>query len=181
MWLREAPVGIEPTNGGFADLCLTTWLRRRAEAWMLLGPPPQVKHVPRIPLAESPFWATIKAYTSHESRVTSHRSRAGDWRLATGVGTWRNPKEDRCSTLSGRPATPRVRRSVSSHRARSLAPGHHGGSATVAVASGKGDSAARRAADGGGALRVPGRGPAGGAERTPHPRWGSLAVSAPGW
>jgi hypothetical protein len=25
----EAPVGIEPTNGGFADLCLTTWLRRR--------------------------------------------------------------------------------------------------------------------------------------------------------
>ena len=29
LWLREAPVGIEPTNGGFADLCLTTWLRRR--------------------------------------------------------------------------------------------------------------------------------------------------------
>jgi hypothetical protein len=27
--LTEAPVGIEPTNGGFADLCLTTWLRRR--------------------------------------------------------------------------------------------------------------------------------------------------------
>ena len=27
----EAPVGIEPTNGGFADLCLTTWLRRRGE------------------------------------------------------------------------------------------------------------------------------------------------------
>src|SRR5215210_2273551 len=29
LWLTEAPVGIEPTNGGFADLCLTTWLRRR--------------------------------------------------------------------------------------------------------------------------------------------------------
>ena len=25
----EAPGGFEPPNGGFADLCLTTWLRRR--------------------------------------------------------------------------------------------------------------------------------------------------------
>ena len=24
----EAPSGFEPENGGFADLCLTTWLRR---------------------------------------------------------------------------------------------------------------------------------------------------------
>ena len=26
---KEAPGGFEPPNGGFADLCLTTWLRRR--------------------------------------------------------------------------------------------------------------------------------------------------------
>jgi hypothetical protein len=28
---QEATVGFEPTNKGFADLCLTTWLRRREE------------------------------------------------------------------------------------------------------------------------------------------------------
>ncbi len=27
--VREAPGGFEPPNGGFADLCLTTWLRRQ--------------------------------------------------------------------------------------------------------------------------------------------------------
>ncbi len=33
----EARVGIEPTNKGFADLCLTTWLPRHGE-WTHMGP-----------------------------------------------------------------------------------------------------------------------------------------------
>ena len=30
--LLEAAIGIEPMNKGFADLCLTTWLRRLTES-----------------------------------------------------------------------------------------------------------------------------------------------------
>src|SRR5262245_19592130 len=41
--LNKAPVGIEPTNGGFADLCLTTWLRRRGTTKLPgRASPPQV-------------------------------------------------------------------------------------------------------------------------------------------
>src|SRR5437879_7055417 len=41
--MPEAPVGIEPTNRGFADLCLTTWLRRRVmQGLNLPDPKPRV-------------------------------------------------------------------------------------------------------------------------------------------
>src|SRR5690606_22823260 len=37
--LREAPGGLEPPNKGFADLCLTTWLRGRTSYRKTHEPP----------------------------------------------------------------------------------------------------------------------------------------------
>jgi hypothetical protein len=37
--LLEARIGVEPTNKGFADLCLTTWLPRLADtSWIPHNP-----------------------------------------------------------------------------------------------------------------------------------------------
>src|ERR1700686_2626496 len=52
---REAPVGIEPTNRGFADLCLTTWLRRRG-ARNCLHHATFSTHPERAPPWAKPLW-----------------------------------------------------------------------------------------------------------------------------
>jgi hypothetical protein len=75
-WCREAPVGIEPTNGGFADLCLTTWLRRRRTGNLfprvaLLKPPESCGY---WTLAESPIWATIRAILRDRFGISRPRS-----------------------------------------------------------------------------------------------------------
>src|SRR2546425_9457360 len=86
---REAPVGIEPTNRGFADLCLTTWLRRRrghnfAPAFGFLNPqggapdgftPPQPPMAgSRGPLRSDPDGA-VRHRTAHGSvRSEEHTS-----------------------------------------------------------------------------------------------------------
>src|SRR5580765_4571923 len=47
----EAPVGIEPTSRGFADLCLTTWLRRQVMQGLNLPdqrPPVNPRTVPQL-------------------------------------------------------------------------------------------------------------------------------------
>ena len=43
----EAPTGFEPVNGGFADLCLTTWLRRQG-SWIVSQGPSPVNAIPAV-------------------------------------------------------------------------------------------------------------------------------------
>ena len=43
LFLLEAPPGIGPGNKGFADLCLTAWLRRRIDLFIITKAPDFVK------------------------------------------------------------------------------------------------------------------------------------------
>ena len=44
----EAPGGFEPPNGGFADLCLTTWLRRQQQGGVRQWPSPPRRSGPHM-------------------------------------------------------------------------------------------------------------------------------------
>jgi hypothetical protein len=57
----EAAIGIEPMNKGFADLCLTTWLRRHIERVKDEGG--RMKRKPR---------SAVKVETFHPSSFRLH-------------------------------------------------------------------------------------------------------------
>src|SRR6476469_7781141 len=71
---EKAPVGIEPTNGGFADLCLTTWLRRRKGplSYSPVWPTSRPEIGSDSALAGPPIWATIRATNSGDQGAGQH-------------------------------------------------------------------------------------------------------------
>jgi hypothetical protein len=184
LWLREAPVGIEPTNGGFADLCLTTWLRRRGIILAISGAAGQ-----RGRLAGK----CVQAETARLSQTCIHlpRRRAAPPAFAplrTGpIGRPLEPERDTnhhrsrrgygAARDSGGPTEAGVRGSVSRHRAGRLASRHNGRATATAVAPREGDNPAGRAIDGGGTLRISGRTTARRTKRRPNPSRRPLAVN----
>ena len=84
--IKKAAVGIEPTNKGFADLCLTTWLRRREFAGLFevlkpafLGPPEASALEGRVGFARARLKRKV-TYYKHSAAVNSAGARAWVWR-----------------------------------------------------------------------------------------------------
>jgi hypothetical protein len=49
----EAAIGIEPMNKGFADLCLTTWLRRLTSCQLSNGKAKEAMSIRSLPSLKS--------------------------------------------------------------------------------------------------------------------------------